>query len=137
VPLALAFAVALSAPASARAPFVAMSPSVGKPKTTFRLSIPKRLAKRPRGYGLQVDFRTPKGQPRACSEPWTTPKPHTAGAYVVLRFKPSQVGTFGHWCPGKWRVLVYAEKVVDDNDQTGAGGVVQKDLVRSSFRVRR
>jgi len=38
---------------------------------------------------------------------------------------------------GTWRVLVHGERVVDDNEETGEGGVFTKDLVRSRFVVRR
>jgi hypothetical protein len=121
---------------SASTPFVAMSPSSGTPKTTFRLKVPARLVDRPRGAELDVLPTRPSGRPRSCEEPWTTRKPRSSGGQVIFRLDPSDYVTLGRWCKGTWRVKVLSRKVVDDDEETGEGGVFEDDLVRSRFVVR-
>jgi hypothetical protein len=135
--VALAAAFAVVAPASgASTPFVATSPSSGTPATIFRLVIPSRLVERPRGAGLEVIPTRPSGRPRSCEEPWTAPKPRFDDGRVVFRLDPRGYGTRGRWCKGTWRVCVNSRKVVDDDQETGEGGVFRDALVRSRFVVR-
>ncbi len=135
--LALVTAFAVVAPASAAStPFVATSPSSGTPATIFRLAIPSRLVERPRGAKLEVILTRPSGRPRSCEEPWTPPKPRFDDGRVVFRLDPRSYGTRGRWCKGTWRVRVNSRKVVDDDQETGEGGVFRDALVRSRFVVR-
>jgi hypothetical protein len=135
--LSLVAVFAVAAPAAgASIPFVATAPSSGSPKTTFRLAIPSRLAERPRGAELEVVLARPRGRPRSCEEPWTPPKPRFDGGRVVFRLDPRSYGTRGRWCKGTWRVRVNSRRVVDDDQETGEGGVFRTSLVRSRFVVR-
>lgn len=135
--LALATAVALCATAfAASTPFVAMSPSTGTPTTTFRLTVPARLVDRPRGAELDVIPTRPSGTPRSCEEPWGSRKPRWAGGKVTFRFDPRDFGTRARWCKGTWRMKILARKTVDDDEETGEGGVFEDDLVRTRFVVR-
>ena len=134
--IVLALVAAFAPAAAAAAPFVAMSPPSGTPSTTFKLVIPSRLLDRPRGYGLEVFVTRPSGRPRSCDEPWTPPKPRFADGQVSFRLDPRRYGTRGRWCQGTWRAQVYARNVVDDDEESGEGGVFEDELVRSRFVVR-
>ena len=41
------------------------------------------------------------------------------------------------WCPGTYRLLAYAETIVDDDEETGAGETDDVDLGRARFHVSR
>jgi len=113
-----------------------MTPSAGAPQTVFRLFVPARLLRPEPGAELEVVPQWPRGTPRSCGEPWTTPRGRRRGASVVFTFDPRRFGTRGRWCRGLWRVTIIGKRVVDDDDGTGRGGVFDDELVRSSFRVR-
>ena len=63
-------------------------------------------------------------------------KPRFDDGRVVFRLDPRSYGTRGRWCKGTWRVRVNSRKVVDDDQETGEGGVFRDALVRSRFAVR-
>ncbi len=138
----------LAAPSSAGVvPFVTMSPSSGGPKTTFVLRLPASVVRRAGGRDLNVDVVEPKGSPRNhCSvyelaQPMFSGRGRTRTARFVLRAKnvgrPEATTPNSGWCRGTYTVKSYTETIVDDNEETGTGGSFdERDLARSSFRVR-
>lgn len=137
----------LAAPSSAGVvPVIAMSPPSGGSHTTFTLRLPASVVRRAGRSGLYVNPVEPKGAPRAHCSVYELPQPKFSGrgrnrtARFVLQAKnvgrPEATVPKSGWCRGTYTVVAYTETIIDDNDKTGAGGSVEQNLARSSFRVR-
>lgn len=125
-------------------PFIPATPSTGTPATTFTIIARGNLAKDVRAAqrdgSLELTLDAPKGARRSCGEPWRGDAWRLrtlSGGRIAIDLAPKRVlPDRGRWCKGSYRVWMMSTRIVDDNEETGAGGDFSVSLLRSTLRVR-